>query len=508
MPSALGRGIDTALQSLDLSQQVPLPGNIPLKPEEFYPSFGYLKHPATREPVRALADYQYDGWRKFLKHGRILEVKSHRVGESSKWMLVDFQLAVLPSSHKISTRGYDTMLLAPTKPQAIEILRDFRRRALESKRYSPFILDKPAEIDEYGSLSTKAILRDEKSKTEAIYIKNPEDPIRPSRIIALGAGNPGSLESWPNFKHLHITDITASRKDYKEALEIALTRIANTDGTVVIETIPGKPYGSIYDWAQRYRGIPESELQKGDFCYVEVTAEQAVAAGVMPKDFLEGERRRLTASDFNALYMAHFGGTTGNVFKSADIERAIELGKKYDPESIRSTAEKSQGIDEGFGSSMFGVCVVQKVDGILQVIYADEHERPDINTEAYEASQRIRTWPIETTQCDAAQPAFIKLLKSKLGENPDYANIPKDRHKWMRIKPTAFGTEHREMLGNAALLVEKGWVAIHPKFEKLITALRTAVAEDYSLDKEATIHDDILDAFRLALRPYAVKGRG
>ena len=370
MPSALGRGIDTALQSLDLSQQVPLPGNIPLKPEEFYPSFGYLKHPATREPVRALADYQYDGWRKFLKHGRILEVKSHRVGESSKWMLVDFQLAVLPSSHKISTRGYDTMLLAPTKPQAIEILRDFRRRALESKRYSPFILDKPAEIDEYGSLSTKAILRDEKSKTEAIYIKNPEDPIRPSRIIALGAGNPGSLESWPNFKHLHITDITASRKDYKEALEIALTRIANTDGTVVIETIPGKPYGSIYDWAQRYRGIPESELQKGDFCYVEVTAEQAVAAGVMPKDFLEGERRRLTASDFNALYMAHFGGTTGNVFKSADIERAIELGKKYDPESIRSTAEKSQGIDEGFGSSMFGVCVVQKVDGILQVASA------------------------------------------------------------------------------------------------------------------------------------------
>ena len=94
MPSRYGSRIDQALGTLDLSQQVPLPGNIPLEPEEFYPSFGYLKHPATREPVKALADYQYDGWKKFLKNGRILEVKSHRVGESSKWMLVDFQLAV------------------------------------------------------------------------------------------------------------------------------------------------------------------------------------------------------------------------------------------------------------------------------------------------------------------------------------------------------------------------------------------------------------------------------
>jgi hypothetical protein len=95
-----------------------------------------------------------------------------------------------------------------------------------------------------------------------------------------------------------------------------------------------------------------------------------------------------------------------------------------------------------------------------------------------------------------------------VGENPDYATLPKEKHRWMKVKPIAFGTEHREMLGNVALLVEKGWVAIHPRFDKLITALRTAVAEDYSLDKEATVYDDVLDAFRLALRPYAVKGRG
>ena len=42
-------------------------------------------------------------------------------------------------------------------------------------------------------------------------------------------------------------------------------------------------------------------------------------------------------------------------------------------------------------------------------------------------------------------------------------------------------------------------IAINPdKFDKLITALRTAVDNDGTLDKEATSYNDIFDAFRLA----------
>ena len=41
--------------------------------------------------------------------------------------------------------------------------------------------------------------------------------------------------------------------------------------------------------------------------------------------------------------------------------------------------------------------------------------------------------------------------------------------------------------------------------DKLIISLRTAYAKDGTLDKEATSHNDILDAFRLALRPYREK---
>jgi hypothetical protein len=38
--------------------------------------------------------------------------------------------------------------------------------------------------------------------------------------------------------------------------------------------------------------------------------------------------------------------------------------------------------------------------------------------------------------------------------------------------------------------------------DKLIIALRSAWAKDNVLDKEITSHNDVLDAYRLALRPF------
>lgn len=44
-------------------------------------------------------------------------------------------------------------------------------------------------------------------------------------------------------------------------------------------------------------------------------------------------------------------------------------------------------------------------------------------------------------------------------------------------------------------------VAIHPRFNELDTALRTAIENGEGvLDKEATSHDDLFDAFWLSLQ--------
>ena len=61
----------------------------------------------------------------------------------------------------------------------------------------------------------------------------------------------------------------------------------------------------------------------------------------------------------------------------------------------------------------------------------------------------------------------------------------------MFVIPVPFSKEHKSMLAHCKELLEyqNGMVAIHPIFNKLIVALRTAVesGEGY-LDKEATSH--------------------
>jgi hypothetical protein len=80
-----------------------------------------------------------------------------------------------------------------------------------------------------------------------------------------------------------------------------------------------------------------------------------------------------------------------------------------------------------------------------------------------------------------------------------------DATKDMKIVPVNFDKEHKAMLGHCKMILEHEprKIAINPdKFDKLITALRTAVDNDGTLDKELTSYNDIFDAFRLALKFY------
>ena len=72
----------------------------------------------------------------------------------------------------------------------------------------------------------------------------------------------------------------------------------------------------------------------------------------------------------------------------------------------------------------------------------------------------------------------------------------------MRVEPINFNQQHKEMLGHCKMLLEQGYFTINPAFDKLITSLRTAVAEENILDKESTSYADIFDAYRLALKYY------
>jgi hypothetical protein len=49
-------------------------------------------------------------------------------------------------------------------------------------------------------------------------------------------------------------------------------------------------------------------------------------------------------------------------------------------EVINSYTDKAVGLDPGFGSCNFGVCITEVRDGIVNVLHAEEYQRPDYNT--------------------------------------------------------------------------------------------------------------------------------
>ena len=65
-----------------------------------------------------------------------------------------------------------------------------------------------------------------------------------------------------------------------------------------------------------------------------------------------------------------------------------------------------------------------------------------------------------------------------------------------------FSTEHKNMLSNLHAVVTKGYLAIPEKYDKLLTSLRTAYAEELNLKKDVTSYDDLIDSLQLALKGF------
>jgi hypothetical protein len=61
------------------------------------------------------------------------------------------------------------------------------------------------------------------------------------------------------------------------------------------------------------------------------------------------------------------------------------------------------------------------------------------------------------------------------------------------------------MISHLYLLINKGYLAIPEKYNKLIVSLRTAYAKEYSLDKENTSYNHSLNALRLSLKGYQIE---
>ena len=127
-----------------------------------------------------------------------------------------------------------------------------------------------------------------------------------------------------------------------------------------------------------------------------------------------------TSPPFEREYNLKYLGLIGNVFHTKEIDAAIQRGKGYNADSVVKMGGKSIGIDPAYGSSNFGIVGTQGVDQQIQVIYAEEFERPDFNEMLWLVAKLMQQYGYVRVYIDGANPSFMKSLKRMIGEDEHY----------------------------------------------------------------------------------------
>src|SRR5919106_1420678 len=276
----------------------------------------------------------------------------------------------------------------------------------------------------------------------------------------------------------------------QDARDVSERYIAKSNPYIVMVSTPNAPDGL----------FERIEKESEDTClYKRLFLDYTYGIGkIYTADEIERAKQSPSFErEYNLKYLARIG----NVFHTKDIEAAIEKGRKYDPDTFNPfhLASRSMGIDPAWGSSAFGIVVTQWEDHHIQIMHAEEYHKPDYNEMLSTIYGLMRKYNVDKVYIDGANPSFIRSLKLQIGEDPDYDKViaryksEKLGGNWsqnMRIVPVNFNAEHKAMLGHCKMLLEdeRRKIAINPeRFDKLITALRTAVDNDGTLDKESTL---------------------
>lgn len=293
---------------------------IPTDPQKFYESFGLFEHPTTRKPVLQLTSYQKAVWKDSFNYRYRLVVKSQKVGMTTSSLLEDFQHAILPSSHPLSCRGKEILIIAQTGDMAKQHLYTLRKMVMNSKRYSKYLITKATEL----------VLRDEATKVSVMFIKNPDNIHKPTRIIALSPTE-RAVWSWKEVKKVHMSDVAVQlAKDDSGFFGAVFSRLANTNGQMLIETPPRGQRGEVWNIYQASKLHGDEEHEQAKFKVREIPVEMAVDAGLITQAFLDQERARLGVL-YSQLYECNFlnpytSWYDESYFKLSD-EKSMKVGR-------------------------------------------------------------------------------------------------------------------------------------------------------------------------------------
>jgi hypothetical protein len=314
--------------------------------------------------------------------------------------------------------------------------------------------------------------------------------------------------------------------DQQQILPVLEAFQAKSDPTICLLSTPGPMHDVMYNLYQE-----PSETCRYHRLYI--PWQKAVGTLFNQGEIEKSKRQPNFQQEFELRFGSH---GTGTIFSLADIDFAINLGTQYANPNFNPKAAKCRypyieedaeiyaiGADPGgWGHSKFGICMIGLFDDRLHVLVAEEHAQVD-EDEMIKRLLLLRSKTPHPKQTkifiDGANISFIKRLKSCIpDERIDYQEYMEDLRKrklitppdeaqavhYMSIVPISFSKQGPKMLANLYAFLQRGDIAIHPKFTTLISALQSARNvpnrrnSQFILDKSSQSLD-CLDALRLAL---------
>jgi hypothetical protein len=470
-------------------------GNIiPTDPRTFYKLLGPLYHPRTKTPIFDLAGYQWKGWEIALNHD-LLCVKANKCGFSTTMLDYTIQNSLLKSG-----AGYEKLIIAQSAKFAREHLYTIRKRLIDSP-LKAFLIQEPRDY----------LLADETTKVTELYMHNPYKPSNPTRIISTGC-SAGSVVSWKRVDLVLMSDITKSQTDYTAVVDGATTRLSNTEGRSIIETIPNGPQGKVYEIYEQILADKKENIQP-EYELLEITADEAVAANVMTQKFLDRQRKKLGPM-YAMYYGAKFTGGGGNVFLPHVMDEVERMGKmmsaqlkvqKYDPRYA-----KAMGIDPGYGHKNFAIVIAQLVEGVVQVIFSQKYDTMDTYAMTVVIRKLMHDYGIDKVFIDITDSRLVYALKQEIGEGEREETEKKFEefaYNGFIFNGVAFSRWGMGMVQHMQQMAAEGLLAIDPDIHgQLLGDMNTAsivetINEIQRIDKKTNkLH--LFDAIRLACMQF------
>jgi hypothetical protein len=267
-------------------------------------------------------------------------------------------------------------------------------------------------------------------------------------IEAYPSNHIDAFRSLTNPKFILVDEGDFFRKsEQEEVRHVAERYIAKSDPYIVMVSTPNRPDGL-------FASIEKEPFESS--IYKKIFLDYTYGLGkIYTREEIEKAKR---SPSFPREYELQYQGLIGNVFSSQSIENCQKI--EYNPLSVVPNCKVSIGIDPSFGSSKFGVVVTRFVNERIEVIVAEEFERPDFNdmiNRVWEIKQKHKVEDSKLTiYVDAANPEIWSSLKRILNEpaSEQYVFEKLSYYKknninpanYMKVIPIPFSTNGAKML--------------------------------------------------------------